>query len=274
MDSLADQVIVVTGAARGIGLAIATACAEQGARVVLVDRLSDEVAAAAQGLQRRGLAAQVRVADLADREAVASLFDALLQREGRIDGLVNNAGTTVYGGALDTGLDDLMQVLRIHLAPTLLCTQAVVPAMLAAGRGRVVHMASAAAQAAVTRLFAYSMAKAAIVSMTQHMATEFAGRGVTVNALAPGPVLTEALRANQNPGVQRALRDGIPADRFAEPEEVAAAAVFLLGEQASYVNGHVLNVDGGLMAMKTPLHRVAKTEASAQHPHSNQETRP
>lgn len=274
MDSLADQVIVVTGAARGIGRAIATACAERGARVVLVDRLAAEVAATAQSLQQRGLAAQARVADLADRGAVGSLFDALLQREGRVDGLVNNAGTTVYGGALDTGLDDLMQVLRMHLAPTLLCTQAVAPAMLAAGRGRIVHMASAAAQAAVTRLFAYSMAKAAIVSMTQHMAAEFAGRGVTVNALAPGPVLTEALRANQNPEVQRALREGIPSERFAEPEEVAAAAVFLLGGQAGYVNGHVLNVDGGLMALKTPLHRVARPTPTPQPPTTTQETHP
>jgi NAD(P)-dependent dehydrogenase (short-subunit alcohol dehydrogenase family) len=129
--------------------------------------------------------------------------------------------------------------------------------MLAAGRGRIVNMASAAAQAAVTRLFGYSMAKAAVVSMTQHMAAEFGGRGVTVNALAPGPVLTDALRQNQNAAVQQALRDGIPLERFAEPEEVAAAAVFLLSPHAAYVNGHVLMVDGGLMSTRTRLDRLA-----------------
>lgn len=256
MPTLTDQVIVVTGAARGIGHAIASACAQQGARVILVDRLSPEVSAAAQALRDQGWVAQACVADLADRDAVTALFGEVLRREGRIDGLVNNAGTTVYGGALDTGLEDLMQVLRMHLAPTLLCTQAAAPSMLAAGRGRIVHMASAAAEAAVTRQFGYSMAKAAIVSMTKHMAAEFGDRGITVNALAPGPVLTEALRANQNAAVQNALREGIPAGRFAEPGEVAAAAVFLLSDLAGYINGHVLTVDGGLLALKTPLHRL------------------
>jgi NAD(P)-dependent dehydrogenase (short-subunit alcohol dehydrogenase family) len=129
--------------------------------------------------------------------------------------------------------------------------------MLAAGRGRIVNMASAAAQAAVTRLFGYSMAKAAVISMTQHMAAEFGGRGVAVNALAPGPVLTEALRGNQNAAVQRLLRDGIPMDRFATPEEVALCAVFLVSDHAAYVNGHVLTVDGGLMSTRTRLDRLA-----------------
>jgi gluconate 5-dehydrogenase len=131
--------------------------------------------------------------------------------------------------------------------------------MLPRGRGRIVNMASAAAQAAVTRLFGYSMAKAAIVAMTQHLAAELGGRGINVNALAPGPVLTEALRGNQNPAVQQALRDGIPLDRFAEPDEVAGAALFLLSAQAAYVNGHVLVVDGGLTSTRTRLDRLKPT---------------
>jgi NAD(P)-dependent dehydrogenase (short-subunit alcohol dehydrogenase family) len=266
MPMLANKLIVVTGAGRGIGQAIAAACAHGGAKVLLVDRLASEVTAAAQSLREQGADAEAHVADLCDGDAVAALFKGVLQRQGRIDGLVNNAGTTVYGGALDTGLDELMRVLHVHLAPTLLCTQAVAPAMLAAGRGRIVHMASAAAEAAVTRLFGYSMAKAAIVSMTQHMAAEFGNRGVTVNALAPGPVLTEALRANQNPAVQQALRQGIPADRFAEPAEVAGAAVFLLSDPSSYVNGHVLTVDGGLMSLRTPLHRLVASATHASTP--------
>jgi gluconate 5-dehydrogenase len=256
---LNDRVIVVTGAARGIGLAIAAASGRDGASVVLVDRLGDELQAAAGALRDAGLRAEARVCELTDELAVARLFDDVAAAHGRIDGLVNNAGTTVYGGALDTGWADLAEVLRIHLAPTLLCTQAAVRHMLPRGRGRIVNMASAAAQAAVTRLFGYSMAKAAIVAMTQHLAAELGGRGINVNALAPGPVLTEALRGNQNPAVQQALRDGIPLDRFAEPDEVAGAALFLLSAQAAYVNGHVLVVDGGLTSTRTRLDRLKPT---------------
>ena len=257
MKLLDDRVVVVTGAARGIGRAIAEACGRDGATVVLVDRLAAELTATHAELRAEGFAAESRVCELGDAAAVQQLFDGIAATHGRIDGLVNNAGTTVYGGALDTSLDSLMQVLHMHLAPTLLCAQAAARRMQAAGRGRIVNMASAAAEAAVTRLFAYSMAKAAIVSLTRHLAAELGGRGITVNALAPGPVLTEALRRNQDAAVQQALRDGIPMDRFAEPGEVAGAAVFLLSERASYVNGHVLAVDGGLLATRTRLDRLA-----------------
>lgn len=254
---LPDQVVVVTGAARGIGRAIAEACARERARVVLVDRLEAELAAATAAIEAAGGLAAGMPCEVTDEAAVQRLFDAVVERFGRVDGLVNNAGTTVYGGALDTRWADLAQVLQMHLAPTLLCAQAAARLMVGAGRGRIVNMASAAAHAAVTRLFGYSMAKAAVVSMTRHLAAELGGRGITVNALAPGPVLTEALKRNQDAAVQQALRDGIPLDRFAEPQEVAGAAVFLLSELGAYVNGHVLAVDGGLLATRTRLDRIA-----------------
>ena len=254
---LQDQVIVITGAARGIGRAIAERCADAGARVEAVDRLHDELQAWVRDAGSRGLDVHPSVCELGDEAAVARLFDDVVARRGHIDGLVNNAGTTVYGGALDTTLADLRAVLDMHLAPTLLCAQAAARHMLPRASGSIVNMASAAALGAVTRLCGYSMAKAAVVALTQHMATEFGARGVRVNALAPGPVLTEALRRNQNLRMQQALRENIPMERFAEPVEVADAALVLLSSLGSYVNGHVLVVDGGMSAARTRLDRIA-----------------
>ena len=253
---LGARTIVVTGAARGIGRSIAEACVAAGARVELVDRLDQELRETEAALRSTGGDAHASVCELGDEAAVTAFFADVLARRGAIDGLVNNAGTTVYGGALDTSLGDLRRVLDIHLAPTLLCAQAAASAMLPRGRGRIVNMASAAAHAAIPRFFAYSMAKAAVIALTQHMATELGGRGLNVNAIAPGPVLTEALKRNQNSRVQETLRDRIPMERMAEPDEVAGAVVFLLSDLASYVNGHVLTVDGGLTIAGARLDRA------------------
>ena len=258
---LQDQIVVVTGAARGICLAVAEACARAGAVVEMVDRLHEELETQAARLSALQLRVGSRVCDLSRQEEVGPCFEAVRDLHGRIDALVNNAGTTVYGGCLDTPLEELHRVLGLHLDPTLLCARAVLPAMLARGRGCIVNMASAAAHAAIPRFFAYSVAKAGLIAMTQHMATELGARGIRVNAIAPGPVLTQALRRNQNARVQDALRQDIPMERFAEPREVADCAVFLLSDLASYVNGHVLTVDGGLTVAGTRLDRLAQPQA-------------
>jgi NAD(P)-dependent dehydrogenase (short-subunit alcohol dehydrogenase family) len=254
---LAQQVVLVTGAARGIGQAIAQVCVREGATVELADRLGDELQATTTALQDAGGTAHANICDLSDEAAVRGMFADILRRHGRIDGLVNNAGTTVYGGSLDTSLDDLRRTMDMHIAPTLLCSQQAARQMVQQGRGAIVNMSSAAAGVAVTRFFAYAMAKSAINSLTRHMATELGERGVTVNAIAPGPVLTEALKRNQNMAMQRMLLDDIPAARFAQPSEIGEAAMFLLSQGARYINGHVLHIDGGLSAAGTRLDRLA-----------------
>lgn len=253
---LQNRICIVTGAARGIGYAIARAFVAEGATVVAVDLLGDELAGAVARLVAGGGSALPRVADLRDPASVEALIASVRDAHGRIDVLVNNSGTTFYGGALDTRLEDLERAWQANLVPTFLMARAVAAVMVEHGGGRIVNMASAAAVVAVTRFFAYSIAKAGVIALTRQMAAELGGRGVCVNALAPGPVLTEMLARNQNQRLQALLRSHIPQDRFAEPDEVARAAVFLAGADASYINGHVLHVDGGMLAAGARLDRL------------------
>lgn len=251
---LQGQLAVVTGAARGIGAAIAGRLVAEGSEVIALDR-DPSVADTARSLGGR---CRAEILDLLDAEACDAFVQATIARHGRLDAVVNNAGVARYGTVASTDPAAFRAIIELNLMPAYHLGRPAAVAMAARGGGRIVNMASGAGERAVTRFAAYGVAKAALIMLTRQMASEFGAQGVCVNALAPGPVETEALMRNQPHGspIRGALTEAIPAGRFATPEEVAAAAAFLCSPDAGYVNGQVLAVDGGMLAAGVPLHRV------------------
>ncbi|MBI3321841.1 MAG: 3-oxoacyl-[acyl-carrier-protein] reductase [Candidatus Omnitrophica bacterium] len=242
---LLDQVAVITGGARGIGREIAIVFANAGADVALFDvnaELLEQSAGELRGLGRRAEGFAVDVTDGKQvEEGVAKVLDKL----GRIDILINNAGITKDG--LLVRMDDAQwdRVLNINLRGTFLCTRAVAKHMLKQRRGRIVSIASIVGLIGNPWQANYAASKAGIIGMTKAVAKELAARGITCNAIAPGFIKTEMTDALPEDAKQR-LMAAIPMGALGEPRDVAQAALFLVSEAARYITGHVLVVDGGL----------------------------
>jgi 3-oxoacyl-[acyl-carrier protein] reductase len=243
---LAGQVAVVTGASRGIGRAVAVRLAADGARVVVGYR---ENAAAAEETVRlvvtAGGEASAAAFDVGDGEAVRAAVQNVVERHGRIDVLVNNAGVAADALVLRLRDEDWERALRTNLGGVFHCTKAALRAMVRARYGRIVNLTSVVAEMGNAGQAAYGAAKAGVIGFTKSLAREVASRGITVNAVAPGFVdtdMTGALDADQ----KAFYTNVIPAGRVAAPEEVAAAVAFLASPAAGYVTGHVLHVNGGL----------------------------
>jgi 2-dehydro-3-deoxy-D-gluconate 5-dehydrogenase len=248
--SLEGSRALVTGGAAGIGGAIAQAFAACGADVALTvhDREADEVVGAIQDLGRR---AEVLYVDLASssKDALAQLVVNAEARLGGLDILVNNAGIILRRDALDYSWQDWRAVMALNLDAVWLLSQAAAHKMVQRGRGSIINIASVLSFQGGMRVPAYTASKHAVVGLTKALANEWAGEGINVNAIAPGYVATEntkALRADESR--MRELVGRIPVGRFAEPDEIAGAAVFLASPAARYVNGTVLSVDGGWLA--------------------------
>jgi NAD(P)-dependent dehydrogenase (short-subunit alcohol dehydrogenase family) len=240
--SLADKVALVTGGASGIGAAVVSAFLGQGARVAVAD-LSIDAAQARVTLW--GDRSAAFACDVSDETTVAATVAAVLERFGRIDILVNSAGVALLAPAEDLSVADWDATMKVNVRGTFLMSQAVGRPMLAQGSGKIINLASQAATVALDGHLAYCASKFAVVGLTKVLASEWAGRGVTVNTISPTVVLTDLGRQAWGGGKGEALKALIPTGRFAYPDEIAATAVFLASESANMINGADILVDGG-----------------------------
>jgi NAD(P)-dependent dehydrogenase (short-subunit alcohol dehydrogenase family) len=245
---LGGKAAIVTGGANGIGREIAPQLAAAGAAVLVADRDgagAEAVAGEIAATGGRAVGREVDVRDPADCEALAAVAHEAF---GRLDVLVTSAGIAHSRSFLRTSLELWQETLAVNLTGTFLCCQAAAPAMVAAGGGRIITIASVSGQRGGTGRAAYGASKGGVITLTRVMAVELARYNITVNAIAPGPVETPMVAALHTAADRAAWLGSVPAKRYGTPAEVAAAAVFLASDEASYITGHVLNIDGGFGA--------------------------
>jgi NAD(P)-dependent dehydrogenase (short-subunit alcohol dehydrogenase family) len=243
-----EQVAVVTGGGRGIGAAAAGALAGHGMAVIIADLEAAAAQEAAAQVQSSGGTALDLQLDVTDGPGVQAMAEEVLDRWGRIDVLVNNAGVLSTAPFLDINLDEYRRLMQVNVEGTWLCCRAVIPAMIRQGGGRIINMASVAGErgGGIFGTSAYATSKGAVIALTKALAREFAAAGVLVNAVCPAVTDTEMVRERLRTaaGAER-LRAITPLGRPATVDEVAAVVAFLASSQASYITGHAYHVDGG-----------------------------
>jgi len=245
MFGLKDKVALVTGASQGIGRDTALALAEAGAKVAVAARNEERLAALVKDIVAEGGEAFAVRMDVADTEQVKSGFKAVIEKLGRLDILVNNAAITRDGLALRMKADDWDAVIRTNLTGAHLCIQQALPSMMRARAGRIINISSVVAEMGNAGQANYVAAKAGLIGLTKAIAMEIASRNITVNAVAPGFIetpMTDVLSTE----VKENLKTRIPLGRMGCPRDVAAAIVFLASDEAGYITGHVLDVNGGM----------------------------
>jgi NAD(P)-dependent dehydrogenase (short-subunit alcohol dehydrogenase family) len=255
-------VAVVTGGARGIGLAIAERFLEEGYRVALLDRDAKTLRATERRLADAERVLAIRC-DVSKAPQVKAAVRRVVAKLGRIDALVNNAGIAIFKPILETTLAEWNRVLATNLSGAFICTHACAPVMLKGGGGAVVNIASISGLRASTLRVAYGTSKAALIQLTKQYAAELGTKGIRVNCVAPGPVDTEMAKLVHTHAIRQDYHDVIPLDRYGTTREIAEAVVFLCSPRASYVNGQVLAVDGGFESTGVGLPTLRKVKPRA-----------
>lgn len=253
-DRLAGKCIFLTGAAQGIGLAIAEECLNEGARLFLVDR---DAPLLAEAVARLGAGDRVAhaAADISDRAAIEAAVAEAADRIGPVNALVNNAGINVFARPLDTTDEEWDRCFDVNLKGAWNCCRAVLPGMIAAGGGTIVNIASTHSFTIIPHTFPYPLAKHALVGLTKSLALEYAGQRVRVNAIAPGYVETQKNVDwwNSFPDPARARAETMalhPGGRIAQPVEIARAAVFMVSDECPFMTAATLVIDGGLSVLQ------------------------
>jgi NAD(P)-dependent dehydrogenase (short-subunit alcohol dehydrogenase family) len=247
MTASSHKAALVTGAARGIGLAVAKRFLAEGWRVALLDILGDVLEKSVAGLNEAD-ATLALTCDVSDTDAVASALAKIERRFGRLDALINNAGVAVFTPVMETSDADWERVLAVNLTGPFLCTKAAVPLMRKHGGGAIVNITSISGLRASTLRSAYGTSKAGLAHLTKQLAVELAELGIRVNGVAPGPVDTAMAKAVHSAEIRADYHDAIPLNRYGLEEELAEAVYFLCSDRASYITGQILAVDGGFDA--------------------------
>jgi NAD(P)-dependent dehydrogenase (short-subunit alcohol dehydrogenase family) len=267
--SLDGLIAVVTGAAQGLGFAMAEQLAREGAAVIIADLQVDKARAAADQLQAQGLKVQSAHCDVADSAEVTAFFDKLVSEHGRLDILVNNAGVgQTVAAIVELSDQEWERVLNVTLNGTFYCCRAAAPIMEEQESGCIVNISSVNGQNPAALVAAYNVAKAGVISLTRTLALELAAYRVRVNAVCPGPVYTEfnrrnmaqrcrSLNINEDQMIER-IRSAIPLGRWGEPIDIARTVAFLCSPAASWITGETVRVSGGLEGVSaTPPKRSA-----------------
>ena len=246
IEDLTGRVALVTGSGQGMGRAIATVLARRGANIAINDVNPDNVETTANGLRDSGVETLAVPADVTDPHAVNAMVEAVISRFGGLHILVNNAGVLRPTTVSEITEAEWDWVVDVNLKGTFLCSQAVLPVMMAAGWGRIVNISSSAGKNVSTVGGAhYTAAKAGVLGFTRHLAKEVAGDGITVNAVCPGLFDTEMVRATIDEARAEAYARGFPIQRLGLPEEVAELVAFLSSDRAAYITGASLDINGG-----------------------------
>ncbi|HEX5032242.1 MAG TPA: SDR family NAD(P)-dependent oxidoreductase [Candidatus Eisenbacteria bacterium] len=246
-----ERVAVVTGAASGMGLAIARTLASRGDRVALLDRQGDAVLRAAEGLRESGARTLGAEVDVTDRAAIDVALGKVRAELGPIGIVVTAAGIDRFEPFTEITSESWERVLAVNLTGTFHCLQAAVPDMLAARWGRMVTISSSSAQSGSAHLAHYVAAKAGVIGLTRALAVELARHGITVNCIPPGMIDTPMLRGAEGGGdiakLEKLAARMIPVGRIGTPEEVAATCAFLCSDEAAFITGQVIGVNGGMV---------------------------